>query len=120
MGDHSKNIMLKLKMCHAFILILLISLKQCFGMNFEVSTALQFDSEAISFYSVTTSSSLGLHNKNSVFQCMVGCDKLVGCRSFFRSVRGACVFGMTQYVDELEESGLVVVAPQQAIYVKGV
>ena len=89
-------------------------------MNYEFSTALQFNSEGISFYSVTDSSSLGLRNKNSVFQCMVGCDKLVGCRSFFRSVRGACVFGMTQYVDELEESGLVVVAPQQEIYVKGV
>ena len=90
-----------------------------FSSNYEVSTYKSYAStNALHYYRVFTSTILDLHRPNNIFVCMIVCTKLNECRSFYLE-SGACVFGVTQIVNGIENTDLTTVKANQKIYIKG-
>ena len=99
-------------------LLLIFTTTNGFSSNYEKSTYENYDSTyELNFYRVFTSSILDLHGPNNIFVCMIVCKKLNECRGFYLEC-GACVFGVTQIVNGIENTDLTTVKPKQKIFVK--
>ena len=110
---------MKIPFFQALLIILSLKLILGFSSNYEVTTFERFmvDNDLI-YFKVSDSSVLNINGPSNVFVCMTVCTKLNECRSFYLE-SGACVFGVTQIVNGIENTDLTTVRPKQKIYVKG-
>ena len=102
-----------------FLFLILFKLSKGLSSSYETTIYDSYGSSYfLEFYRVFQSQALEIKGLNNVFVCMTVCTKLNECRSFYLE-SGACVFGVTQIVNGIENTHLTTVKPKQKIFVKG-
>ena len=102
-----------------FLFLILFKLSKGLSSSYETTIYDSYGSGYfLEFYRVFQSQAHEIKGPNNIFLCMTVCTKLNECRSFYLE-SGACVFGVTQIVNGIENSYLTTVKAKQKIYVKG-